>query len=216
MYWKKIKWVSILDAIDYSKDHAIELLKSEYGFAPYPYKHYESFFTRFYQGYILPIKFGVDKRKVHLSNLIMTGSITREEGLLALANKPFLSEGTAEEDIAYFLKKMNYTVEEFRLYLDRPIVEHSFFQSDQDLIEKYRRWYKFANSQISNLQRLLFASLSFSRRVDLSLPKGRLTSSIEQRGPLKNFGGVLFVLLTLKRRRTLQRRLLQLALGSND
>jgi hypothetical protein len=127
-----------------------------------------------------------------------------------------LSEGTAEEDIAYFLKKMNYSAEEFRLYLDRPKVEHSFFHSDQDLIEKYRRLYKLANSQISILQRLIFAFLSFPRRVDLPLPKGRLTSSIEQRGPLKNFGGVLFALLTLRRRRTLQKRLLRLALGSND
>ena len=216
MYWKKIKWVSILDAIDYSKDHAIEILENEYGFVPYPYKHYESFFTRFYQGYILPVKFGVDKRKVHLSNLIMTGSITREEGRLALTQNPFLSEGTAEEDMAYFLKKMNYTADEFRMYLERPIVEHSIFHSDQDLIEKYRRWYKCTNSQIGKLRRLLVTSLSFSRRVPHSLPKGRLTSSIEQRGPLKNFGGVLFVLLTLKRRRTLHRKLLQLALGSSD
>jgi len=216
LYWKKITWVSFLDAIDYSKDHAIEILKNEYGFVPYPYKHYESFFTRFYQGYILPVKFGVDKRKVHLSNLIMTGSITREEGLLTLTHNPFLSEGTSEEDIAYFLKKMNYTQEEFRLYLERPKVEHSIFRSDQDLIEKYRYWYKLANSRIGILRRLLVGSLSFSSHEDLSLSKARLTSSIEQRGALKSLGGILFVLLTLKRRRNLHRRFRQLALGSSD
>jgi N-acetyl sugar amidotransferase len=211
MYWKKIKWVSILDAIDYSKDHAIEILKSEYGFVPYPYKHYESFFTRFYQGYILPIKFGVDKRKVHLSNLIMTGSMTREEGLLTLARKPFLTEGTAEEDIAYFLKKMNYTDQEFKDYLERPAVKHLVFASDGIYIERYRQLYLFANSFFLRLKRVsIDAPLLFFGKKPTGLTS-RLTSSIEQRGAIKYLGAMLFIGLTFNRRRALQKKTARLA-----
>jgi hypothetical protein len=211
MYWKKIKWVSILDAIDYSKDHAIEILKNEYGFVPYPYKHYESFFTRFYQGYILPVKFGVDKRKVHLSNLIMTGSISREQGLMALAQNPFLSEGTSEEDVAYFLKKMNYTDQEFRVYLERPAVQHSIFASDRIVIERYRQLYAFANSIFLRLKRVAIdVPLLFFRKK----PPGsstRLTSSIEQRGAIKYLGAILFIGLTFNRRRALRKKTARLA-----
>jgi N-acetyl sugar amidotransferase len=216
MYWKKIKWVSILDSIDYSKDHAIEILKNEYGFVPYPYKHYESFFTRFYQGFILPVKFGVDKRKVHLSNLVMTGSITREEGLMTLAQNPFLTEATSEEDTAYFLKKMNYTAEEFKHYLERPAVEHSIFESDRIVIERYRQLYVFANSIFLPIKRVLIDApfLFFSKN-----PSGsstRLTSSIEQRGAIKHLGAILFIVLTFRKRRALQKKTAGLAGSSID
>jgi N-acetyl sugar amidotransferase len=216
MYWKKIKWVSILDSIDYSKDHAIETLKNEYGFVPYPYKHYESFFTKFYQGFILPVKFGVDKRKVHLSNLIMTGSITREQGLMALTQNPFLTEATSEEDIAYFLKKMNYTAEEFKCYLERPAVEHSIFASDRNYIEKYRQLYFFANSIFFRLKRVSIdlPLLFFGKKPTGS--SARLTSSIEQRGAVKHIGAILFIVLTIHRRRALQKRTARLAGSSID
>ena len=80
-YVSRIKWVSTLDYISYNKFTALDFLSKEYQYKPYPYKHYESIFTRFYQGYILPSKFNVDKRKVHLSTLIISGQISREEGL---------------------------------------------------------------------------------------------------------------------------------------
>ena len=70
-YLGKIMWIPFLDYFPYNKAEALKLLQREYGYKPYPYKHYESIFTRFYQGYILPKKFGYDKRKVHLSTLIM-------------------------------------------------------------------------------------------------------------------------------------------------
>ena len=65
-YFKGIKWLPLLDYFEYNKNNALNLLENKYGYKPYPYKHYESVFTRFYQGYILPNKFKVDKRKLHL------------------------------------------------------------------------------------------------------------------------------------------------------
>ena len=61
------RWVPFLDYVDYNKERCIATLVEKVGFRPYPYKHYESIFTRFYQGYILPTKFGIDKRKLELS-----------------------------------------------------------------------------------------------------------------------------------------------------
>ena len=76
---KKIKWISFLDYLDYyNKFEALDILQNKYSYKPYPFKHYESIFTRFYQGYILPNKFNVDKRKVHLSTLIISNQISRD------------------------------------------------------------------------------------------------------------------------------------------
>ncbi len=216
MYWKQIKWVSILDAIDYSKDNAIEILKKEYGFIPYPYKHYESFFTRFYQGYILPVKFGVDKRKVHLSNLIMTGSINREEARKTLTQNPFLSEGTPQEDIDYFLKKINYTPEEFKAYLERPAIGHSSFASDQLFIDRYRQLYRIINSIFLYLKTKLVGVFNLFFGKKLSNSNKRLTSSIEQRGAIKHIGALLFIALTFRKRKGLHRVIAQLADNSNN
>ena len=88
-YVKKIKWEHFLDFFNYKKEDSLQELEKNYGYKRYPYKHYESVFTRFYQGYILPKKFGVDKRKLHLSTLIVTGQATREECAIILENAPY-------------------------------------------------------------------------------------------------------------------------------
>ena len=64
-YFRNIQLVPFLDYIDYNKEKALQTLEEEIGFRRYGNKHYESIFTRFYQGYILPVKFGVDKRRLH-------------------------------------------------------------------------------------------------------------------------------------------------------
>ena len=76
-----------------------------YNYKPYPYKHYESIFTRFYQGYILPKKFGIDKRRVHLSNLIVTNVITRNDAIKIMEEPHYSSKKLLDEDKEYFLKK---------------------------------------------------------------------------------------------------------------
>lgn len=126
---RRIEWVPFLDYMDYNKESALIELESKFNFKRYPYKHYESIFTRFYQGFILPTKFGVDKRIIHLSTLIMTNQISRHEAKLILTSEPYESKEKLEEDYKYFLKKMNITKEEFMIYLSRPEISHDSYAS---------------------------------------------------------------------------------------
>lgn len=81
---KKTKLVYLLDYVDYNRQQAIEVLESIYGWKPYGEKHCENIFTWWFQNYYLFEKFGIDKRKAHLSSLIISGQITREEALSEL------------------------------------------------------------------------------------------------------------------------------------
>ena len=127
---KKIRWVSFLDYTNYKKNAALEVLKSEFGYKPYIYKHYESVFTRFYQGYILPFKFGVDKRKPHLSSLIMSGEITRDEALKQVSSIAYSGGSEMESDRLYFIKKMGWTEEGFKAYMGRPGIKHDVYPTE--------------------------------------------------------------------------------------
>ena len=97
---KKIRWVNILDSLDYNKFDVLKILQSKFGYKPYPYKHYESIFTRFYQGFILPKKFGIDKRRLHLSTLIISNQMSRQEALDKLNEATYQSHQLLEEDIS--------------------------------------------------------------------------------------------------------------------
>ena len=119
----KIDTIDLLNKIDYNYNEVIELLKKEYNYAPYLRKHYESIFTRFYQGYILPKKFNVDKRKAHLSTKIRSKIITREEALYQLNIPPYPIE-QQEEDKAYVLKKWEMTEAEFNSIMNQKPIDH--------------------------------------------------------------------------------------------
>ena len=120
----KIKWVNFLDYYDYNKEDATNYLVRKFDFKPYKYKHYESIFTRFYQGYLLPKKFNIDKRILHLSTLIVTNQLSRKEAIIELEKDPYPSVHLLEEDMDYFLKKMNWTKEKLEDYLDREPKSH--------------------------------------------------------------------------------------------
>lgn len=107
-----IRMIKLLDYLPYVKRDAIELLERELGWRPYGGKHYESIYTRFFQGYILPVKFGIDKRKAHLSTLINAGQTTREEALRELEQSDYLAEQAAEDRV-YVVKKLGLTEAEF-------------------------------------------------------------------------------------------------------
>lgn len=130
-YVKKVKWISFLDFFDYNKAEVLDMLERDYGYTRYPFKHYESIFTRFYQGYILPQKFNVDKRKLHLGTLVAGGQISRDEAIELLSKPPFLSQQLLNEDIQYFLKKMGWTSEQLDEYLKRPQVPHEKYGSEK-------------------------------------------------------------------------------------
>lgn len=130
---RRVRWVSFLDMLDYKKEAALQSLENDFGYKRYPYKHYESVFTRFYQGHILPRKFGIDKRRLHLSTLIADGQMTREEGERLLAGSPYPDAAELEADQAYFLKKMGWTLQDLADYLARPGVPHDHFSSERPL-----------------------------------------------------------------------------------
>lgn len=111
--------VDILNYIDYDKAEAMRILEKELGWRYYGGKHHESIYTRFYQGYILPTKFGYDKRRCHLSSLVCSGEMTREAALAEL-DKPAYAPAAQEEDREYVVKKLGLTDEEFEAILNAP------------------------------------------------------------------------------------------------
>lgn len=135
---RKTKWIRFLDLMDYEKGAAIRHLEDDYGYVPYLYKHYESVFTRIYQGIILPRKFNVDKRKNHLSAEIMAGEITRPQALEQLKGIPFSSASEMQADEDFFLKKFNWSKLQFDEYLARPEVRLGSYGSDIDLLKYVR------------------------------------------------------------------------------
>lgn len=87
-WWKGIKTVNLLDFYQYNREEAIETLEREYGFKPYGEKHCENIYTWWFMNFYLFEKFGIDKRKAHLSSLILSGQMTREDALLELQKCP--------------------------------------------------------------------------------------------------------------------------------
>jgi len=109
--FKGLKRVAPLNFIPYDKKNIQKFLTEKLGWQAYENKHYEDRFTRWYEGYYLPHKFGYDKRKCYLSNLILTGEITREEALKELEKQPYSNE-LIKEDTAFIAEKLGLTVEQ--------------------------------------------------------------------------------------------------------
>lgn len=118
-YIRKIKVIKPLDNLNYIKDDALELLSREYGWKPYPQKHFESRFTKFFESYWLPERFGFDTRRVQFSSLILTGQMTREEAVLKL-KQPAYNPETIEDEFNYIATKLGISSEELRTYFNMP------------------------------------------------------------------------------------------------
>ena len=129
LFLKRIKSIPILNYIPYNKGDTIQFFKKELDWKCYGGKHYESIYTRFYQGYILPRKFNIDKRKAHLSTLICSGQITRKEALKEI-QKDLYTEEDLKKDKEYVLKKLELTNEEFEKIMNLPIKSHFHYKSD--------------------------------------------------------------------------------------
>lgn len=129
---KKMVIINPLNYINYRKDDAIELMKNELGWQYYGGKHFESRFTKFFQSYYLPRKFNYDKRKAHLSSLIISGQITREKALEAMKENSY-SEAEIKFDIEYVAKKLDWTIDEFKSIIGRPPTHHSDFPTNDKL-----------------------------------------------------------------------------------
>lgn len=115
--FKGMKRVAPLDMIEYDKEKVKAFLAERFGWIPYANKHYEDVFTRFYEGYYLPHKFGYDKRKCYLSNEILVGTKTRDEALKEL-EEPGYDEATMREDLEYIAARLGISAEEFQRLID--------------------------------------------------------------------------------------------------
>jgi N-acetyl sugar amidotransferase len=135
---KRMQWIPILDYVEYRKDSALALLQNTYGWRDYGGKHYESVYTRFYQGYILPRKFGFDKRKLHVSSLIWSGQMTREQALEEY-KKDHYPEKLQEQDRIYVIKKLKISAAEFDEIMNRPVKSFWDYPSYKRIFHRHRR-----------------------------------------------------------------------------
>jgi N-acetyl sugar amidotransferase len=133
VYLRKIRGIQtvpFLNYIDYNREKAKRFLIEELGWEDYGGKHHESLFTKFYQAYILPRKFNIDKRKAHLSTMICSGQISREEALRIL-DEPLYDETELKRDMDYILKKFGWTKEEFERLMELPVCPHDHYKTDR-------------------------------------------------------------------------------------
>ncbi len=131
-YVKGIKLYRPLDYITYNKDEAMQELVEKFGYQKYPQKHFESRFTRFYESFWLPEKFGYDTRKVQFSSLILTGQMTRKEALKQL-EKPAYDPDTIKQDFEYIATKLGISVDELQGYMDAPNKTYKDYKSQEGI-----------------------------------------------------------------------------------
>lgn len=141
-YIKRIEVIKLLNYRPYIKEEAMQFLKAIYGWQPYPQKHFESRFTKFYEGYWLPTKFGYDTRKVQYSSLILTGQMTREEALEKLS-KPAIEVETVKQDFEYIATKLGITVEKLQSYMDEPNKTYRDYKNQESLFNLGAKILKF-------------------------------------------------------------------------
>ena len=118
-YIRGVQVVKPLNYLPYTKETASKTLSDIYGWRPYPQKHFESRFTRFYEGYWLPTRFGYDTRRVQYSSLILTGQMTRDDALSRL-QRPAYDPDTIAEDFEYIATKLGISVVELKQYHAMP------------------------------------------------------------------------------------------------
>jgi len=134
---RRIRHAYPLNYMQYDKQAAMDQLQNTLGWRPYRAKHYESSFTEFYQGYILPRKFGVDKRRPHLSALISAGKLSRDEAVLEL-QKPLFAASQLRQQYEFVLRKWGLSMSQFEDYLNSPPVPHSKYKTDKKRVELFR------------------------------------------------------------------------------
>lgn len=140
IYWPKVKKmvrVGPLNFIDYDKNKAIEFLQETYGWRYYGGKHHESKWTKFFQAYYLPVKFGFDKRRAHLSSVIIAGQITREEALKEI-EKPLYDPNELREDKSYVARKLGISPEELESIINLPNKYYKDYPNEEGILNLLR------------------------------------------------------------------------------
>ncbi|OVZ59538.1 LPS biosynthesis protein [Pigmentiphaga sp. NML080357] len=129
-YIKNVKVIRPLNCLPYSKKLAIDTLSQKYGWRAYPQKHFESRFTRFFEAYWLPTRFGFDTRRVQYSSLILTNQMSRDDALEQL-KKPAYDPRTIDEEFEYIATKLGITVDELRTYHQMPLKSYKDYRNQQ-------------------------------------------------------------------------------------
>lgn len=141
-YIRGIRVFKPLDYMPYIKTEAMKTLQEKFGWQPYPQKHFESRFTKFYESFWLPKKFGYDVRKVQYSSLILTGQMTRNEALEKLKTPPY-DEATIMQDVEFVANKLGITTEELMGYLHAPNKSYKDYASQENIYKvgaKVLKW----------------------------------------------------------------------------
>ena len=133
-YAKGVQVVKPLNYVPYIKEDAMQLLIDRFGWQRYAHKHYESRFTRFYEGYWLPTRFGFDKRRAHFSSLILTKQMTRDDALERIA-KPAHDDATIAQDFEYIATKLDIAVDQLRAFHEAPKKSYRDYKSAMPLID---------------------------------------------------------------------------------
>jgi N-acetyl sugar amidotransferase len=132
-FFKGIRVIKLLDSVPFIKKAAIRELNEKFDWQPYQQKHYESRFTRFYESYWTPKKFGYDKRRAYFSSEILSGQLTREDALDRLSRSE-LDESTMEQEFEYVATKLDWTVEEFRAIFNGENKSYSDYKNNMFFI----------------------------------------------------------------------------------
>ena len=145
---KGMRTVRPLNFMPYVKADALKELERTVGWRSYARKHGESIFTKFFQNHYLPVKFGYDKRRPHLSSLIVSGQMTRDEAVEKL-REPLYDPAELETDIIFFCKKLQISRAEFDALMAAPIHHYSEFPNQ----DKYYQLLKKAQRLIERVVR---------------------------------------------------------------
>lgn len=140
---RRMRVLRPLDFLPYNKLHAKTFLAERYGWRDYGAKHYESIWTKFFQGYYLPTRFGYDKRRAHLSSLIVAGQMTRDEALAELAREHYPVE-ELRRDRAFVAKKLGLTEAQLEELMRAPLRTHRDYPSNEKRMRALRSFVRRA------------------------------------------------------------------------
>ncbi len=132
-----------LEYIRYNKSKVKTFLKEEFGWKDYGGKHFESKFTQFFQAHYLPVKYGFDKRLAHLSSLIVSGQMSREEALRQM-QEPLYDATQLQEDRSYFIKKLGFSETEWDQIMKMPPKTEHDYANQLKMLELFHRFIKMA------------------------------------------------------------------------
>ncbi len=136
LYYKYVLGMEVfkpLNLVPYIKADVEQLLEDKFGWEKFQHKHHESRFTRFFEDYWMPRKFGYEKRRAHFSSLILTGQMTREQALDRIS-KPELDELTLQKEFDYVAEKLDFTREELQAIFEGENQTYNDYKNKRSLI----------------------------------------------------------------------------------